>query len=189
MNEYFKKALKTIKQNWESYIPVAVCFLCLMLMNEYITAILNEARICVVEKMDVKWFGVITIMSALVYIAVLSYKIYLRNFYVSHSTINWWLTLSTIYSFYRFYNNEFEFWGLDFLSLHIAYLDFWFLPLLILLIYKVVYHAKRVNPEKKCLILKDNAIENGDDDIFGYNDIAKRLLSGISPLQRKVLTH
>lgn len=177
MNEYFKKALKTIKQNWESYIPVAICFLCLMLMNEYITAILNEARICVVEKMDVKWFGVITIMSALVYIAVLSYKIYLRNFYVSHSTINWWLTLSTIYSFYRFYNNEFEFWGFDFLSLHIAYLDFWFLPLLILLIYKVVYHAKHDNTEKKCLILKDNAIEKDADDIFGYNDIAKRLLS------------
>ena len=44
-------------------------------------------------------------------------------------------------------------------------------------IYKVVYSTKHDNTEKKCLILKDNAIENGADDIFGYNDMAKRLLS------------
>lgn len=180
MRDIFKDILRSIKQNWKSYVPVAICFLGLMLLNEYVTAILNKGRIYIVEKMNITWFGIISIFSAFVYIFVIVKKIISRHFYVSHSTINWWLTLSTIYSYYRFYNSEFEFWGRDINCLHIAYLDIWFLPLTILVIYKVFYYANHEKAEKKCLILRDNAIEDSADDIFRYNDIAERLLFELS---------
>lgn len=53
------------------------------------TAIINEARIGLDERMDVTCFGIISINSALVFITLLINKKYLRNFYDSHNTINW----------------------------------------------------------------------------------------------------
>lgn len=169
----------SICDSYQHYIPSVVCFLGLMLAEKHITKWLTDLQENWIEDLNAQWFAVIIISSVTIYFAVIVWKIKNNRFYISHRTLNWWVCACIVYSYYRLFDSTFVFWGIDIRDVHFAYLDVLFLPLLLLVIYKIFYRYSSNGNDKRSVILHDDAISKPQEDIFGYVTIAKRLLDDL----------
>lgn len=181
-NEWFVIIWKSVCDSYHYYIPSVICFLGLMLTEKHITKWLTDLQKDWVEDLNQHWFAVITVMSVLLYVSVVLWKIIQKRFYISHKTVNWWAGSCIIYSYYRFFNSAFVFWGIEISATHIAYLDILYMPLILLVVYKIFYRYSSDNHDKGSRVLNDEAITKPHEDIFGYVTIAKHLLEDLKSI-------
>lgn len=101
---------------------------------------------------------------------------------LSVSHVGWLLCFVAVYVYYRIFDQTFYFWGFSIGEYHIAYMDFILAPLIQLAIiqYKIRKNKIDARLEGLCIIDKDEPIEIEDEDLFGYGNLIRSLLSDLS---------
>lgn len=116
-----------------------------------------------------------------------------KNAHLRFNGWAFWTLLTIIYSYYRFYSDSpFEFWKIgEYVAwMDIIYLiDVMFLILMILYVCRI-YTFEESEASKYSDLIRDDAIENDDDDKLGYDTIADELKERIDTvdLSRKAFS-
>lgn len=106
-----------------------------------------------------------------------------RKEVVSHKQIALLLLIATVYAYYRFRSSSpFVFGGVDIAKCHFAWVDWLWIPLFFRLFQFFLYRSLKTGEENKQLLLSDEAVKAPEDDLLGYGNYIKDLLSDIAAL-------
>ena len=103
---------------------------------------------------------------------------------LSISHIGWLLAFLAVYVYYRCFDHTFNFWGFSLGECHVAYMDFALAPLVQVAIiqYKIIKSKIDAKRDGLCIIDPDEPIEKEDEDLFGYGNLIRTLISDLSVL-------
>ena len=95
---------------YRSYVIVTVACLLLLFTKSHVIALLNN---CVhwLQSCSETWFAIIVTCFMLSLSAVIIGKIYYKKQHVAHTTLAFALFIILFYSYFRFIDDEYEFWG------------------------------------------------------------------------------
>lgn len=161
---------------YRSYVIVTVACLLLLFTKSHVIALLNN---CVhwLQSCSETWFAIISTCFMLSLSAVIIAKIYYKEQQVAHTTLAFTLFFILFYSYFRFIDDEYEFWG----SGWYKWCDIFFLPFLLLVIQKIVCGRRSKKEEDKpCLHIMDKPIDSPEEDRFGYDWMSQSLLEDLA---------
>lgn len=137
-----------------------------------------------------KWMaGCDTIVGGIFIIVVIAFLMWYlfdkwQKTKLSVSHIGWIVVAIAVYVYYRHFEHTFLFWGFDVLGRHFAYTDAF-----IVVLFQIGYYQYKINKQPcnaqiggLCMIDDDEPIEKVDDDILGYGNIIRSLLSDLDTL-------
>ena len=121
------------------------------------------------------FYAIIIIIIALAISVYLILKNYKYKLFISHKDIAFSSLALTIYSYYRFSADPFDFWPFGMWS----YTDALFLPYLTMIIIKLCYKKPKPSSKEDDYLLQDRPLEDVTNDIFGFDHIVKGLFDDL----------
>ncbi len=163
-------------------IAITICLL-LWFFEKYVTEAFFKASEFFSKCKETPW-AIIVIMLALLLSVYCLYKVFGNNKeYVSHKQIATLLVIAIVYVYYRVRKDApFEFWGFELGGYGIAWTDLLLLPLALRLFQAVVYKTPTTASESTQTLLSDKSIGSAEEDLLGYSNYVKDLLSDINTL-------
>jgi len=158
------------------YIIMIVTCILLLFMKEHIIAILDKVvpwlHLCSKD-----WFAVIITTWGVVLSALIANRIHQKKQHVADSTLASALFIIIVYSYFRFIDKTYIFWGLN----NYKWCDILYLPFVFLILQKIVCgRQKKDSEEIKCIHIVDKPIERPEDDQFYYDWMSAGLLSDLN---------
>lgn len=96
---------------------------------------------------------------------------------VAHSTFAAVLFIILFYSYFRFIDNSYEFWGIGLYK----WTDIVFLPFILFVVQMIVCNRQKYEgTNKNCSHISDKPIDNPSEDQFGYNWMSQSLLDDLA---------
>lgn len=163
-------------------IAIAICLL-LWFFEKYVTEAFFKASEFFSKCEETPW-AIIIILLALLLSVYCLYKVFGKNKeFVSHKQTAMLLVIAIVYVYYRVRKDApFGFWGFELGGYSIAWTDLLLLPLALRLIQAFVYQTPTMANESTQALLSDKSIGSAEEDLLGYNNYVKDLLSDINTL-------
>lgn len=96
---------------------------------------------------------------------------------VAHSTFAAVLFIILFYSYFRFIDNSYEFWGIGLYK----WTDIVFLPFILFVVQMIVCNRQKYEgPDKNCPHISDKPIDDPAEDQFGYDWMSQSLLDDLA---------
>lgn len=123
------------------------------------------------------WYAVLItglcLASSLVFVA----KIIERKQRVAHSTFALALFVIIVYTYFRFIDNTYQFWGIGWYK----WTDILYLPFALFAIQMIVCNRRNTSASNKdCLHVSDKPIADSAEDLFGYDWMSQSLLDDLA---------
>ena len=144
---------------------MAVACLFLLFTKPHVITLLNKCAQWLLPCSEM-WFAVMITGFILALSVILIAKIHDKRQQVAHSTLAFALFIILFYSYFRFIDNTFEFWGIGWYK----WCDLLFLPFILLVIQMIVCGKKKKEDNGKAsLHIMDKPIDRPEEDRFGYD--------------------
>lgn len=156
------------------------CFLLFLAEQPYITKLLHFIQTHAIEELSEFWLGCAVVTASTSILVYLHKKTIRNDLYIQHK----YLALATFwflfYLYYRCIDDTFVFWGwVHENHCYLAYTDTLFILYVFLLAKRIAYERKDCKVLTENTMILDVPIEDAADDFFGYNNMARALLSDL----------
>lgn len=123
------------------------------------------------------WYAVLITGLCLVLSLVYVAKIRERKQRVAHSTFALVLFVIIVYTYFRFIDNTYQFWGIGWYK----WTDILYLPFALFAIQMIVCNRRNTSASNKdCLHISDKPIVDSAEDLFGYDWMSQSLLDDLA---------
>lgn len=159
---------------WEykSYVIMIVACVVLLFIKQHVVSFLDKCTEWIHSCSEL-WFAVLITGGSLVISACMVAKIIKKKQAVAHSTLAIAMFLILFYSYFRFIDNTYNFWGLGWYK----WCDIVFLPFIILTIQKIICDKKEKDSLTNGFYIIDKPIEEPSEDRFGYDWMSLSLMN------------
>lgn len=167
--------MKTRQKIWNIaryYIVMIVACIFLLFIEEHVICFLEKCTQWLQPCTEL-WFVILFLGGCLAASWLIIVKIKAKKQLVAHSTMATALFIVLFYTYFRFINISFEFWGLGWFK----WCDALFIPFLLLLLQMIVCGKKNDTDSKTpCFHIIDKPIETPEEDRLGYDWMSQSLL-------------
>jgi hypothetical protein len=164
----------------KSYVIMIVACILLLFIKEHILALLDKV-VSWLHLCSKEWFAVIITTAGIVFSILIIYEIHKKKRQVANSTLATVLFIIVVYSFFRFIDNTYLFWGLDYYK----WCDIIYFPFILLILQKIICRRPPKDLNNTCIHIVDKPIERAEDDRFYYDWMSKGLLSDLETVDVK----
>lgn len=171
----FNGFMGKIEKYWntyKSYVILIVACILLLIAKTHVISMLDR----IVEWLGVcseGWFAVFITGLSITLSLIPLLKIKEKKQKVARSTFAAVLFIILFYSYFRFFDHSYEFWGLGWYK----WTDILFLPFILFVVQMVICNRQKYeNPDKNCPHISDKPIDDPAEDQFGYDWMSQSLL-------------
>ena len=165
--------------SWSYIIAIALGFFMLFTKSHLIKII--DKIVTWMECCSEEWIWFVVLISGVCLFLSINeaVKIYRKEQQVAHSTIAAVSFIVSFYSYFRFVDNTYEFWGLGWYK----WCDILYLPFVLFIIRAIVCgkHKSGKN-ENACQYIPDRPINDPREDLFKYSWLSQSLLDDLSTI-------
>lgn len=157
---------------YRSYVIMAVACILLLFMKSHVLALLDKA-VMWLQPCSHAWFAVLITGVCLALSIVITERIKEKKQRIAHSTLAAAIFVVLTYTYFRFIDVDYEFWGISWYK----WSDILYLPFVLLVIQKIVCGRQKTNnPDKACLHVIDKPIEDPSEDRLGHDWMSDSLM-------------
>lgn len=176
--------MKKSEELWsiiKSYVIMIVTCILLLFIKEHIIALLDKV-VSWLHSCSKEWFAVIITSAGIVLSAIIAYDIHQKEKQVANSTLASALFIIIVYSYFRFIDKTYIFWGANYYK----WCDILYMPFVLLILQKYVCRrTKMILKDKTSNQIVDKPIENPEDDKFFYDWMSEGLLTDLDTVDVK----
>lgn len=159
-----------------SYVVMTVACILLLFIKVHVISVLEKCAQWLEPCSDV-WFAVLFSGICLVTSAIIISKIIAKKQHVAHSSIAAAMFIMLFYTFFRFIDGSFEFWGIGLYK----WCDALYVPFVLLIVQMIVCgKQKSKDTANASLHIIDKPIEKPTEDRFGYDWMSQSLLDDLA---------
>lgn len=176
-----KKKIEKIWSIIKSYVIMIVACILLLFIKEHILALLDKV-VSWLHLCSKEWFAVIITSAGIILSAIIAYDIHQKEKQVANSTLASALFVIIVYSYFRFIDKTYIFWGANYYK----WCDILYIPFVLLILQKYVCgRIKMIHKDKTSNQIVDKPIENPEDDKFFYDWMSEGLLTDLDTVDVK----
>lgn len=159
---------------WEykSYVIMIVACVVLLFIKQHVVNFLDKCTEWI-HSCSVLWFAVLITGSSLVLSVCMVAKIIKKKQAVAHSTMAIAMFAVLFYTYFRFIDNTYNFWGLGWYK----WCDIVYLPFILLTIQKIICYKKQKDSLTSGFYIIDRPIEGPSEDRFGYDWMSQSMMN------------
>lgn len=159
-----------------SYVIMMVACMFLLFTKVHVIGVLEKCAQWL-EICSEGWFAVLFTGVCLATSALITNKIIAKKQHVAHSSMATLLFFVLFYTYFRFANSDFEFWGIGWYK----WCDALYIPFLLLLIQMIICGRQKAKDTGNASVhIIDKPIEKPTEDRFGYDWMSKSLLDDLA---------
>ena len=159
-----------------SYVVMTVACILLLFIKVHVISVLEKCAQWLEPCSDV-WFAVIFTGTCLVTSAIIISKIIAKKQHVAHSSMAAAMFIVLFYTFFRFVDGSFEFWGIGLYK----WCDALYVPFVLLIVQMIVCGKQKSKDTATAnLHIIDKPIDKPTEDRFGYDWMSQSLLDDLA---------
>ena len=161
---------------YRSYVILIVVCILLLMVKPHVISLLDR----IVEWLSVcskGWFALLITGASFAVSFIILLTIKAKEKKVAHSTLAVVLFVTLFYSYFRFIDQSYEFWGLGWYK----WTDILYIPFIMFVVQMVVCNRHKIeSPNNYCLHISDKPIDDPREDQFGYDWMSQSLLDDLA---------
>lgn len=161
---------------YRSYVILIVVCILLLMVKPHVISLLDR----IVEWLSVcskGWFALLITGASFAVSFIILLTIKAKEKKVAHSTLAVVLFVTLFYSYFRFIDQSYEFWGLGWYK----WTDILYIPFIMFVVQMVVCNRHKIeSPNNDCLHISDKPIDDPREDQFGYDWMSQSLLDDLA---------
>ena len=170
-------------RDYRYYLKAIVALIILWLLELYITDIFGIIAAALSKCRKLPLIIILITLSLGLSVYCLCKTIGKRKEVVSHKQIALLLLIAVVYAYCRFRSSSpFVFWGYELANFCFAWSDWLLIPLFFRLLQFFLCKNPKALGKNNQLLLSDNSIKKPEDDLLGYGNYVKDLLSDIATI-------
>lgn len=159
-----------------SYVIMMVACMFLLFTKGHVVDVLEKCAQWL-EPCSEGWFAVLFTGISLATSALIITKLIAKKQHVAHSTMAASLFVVLFYTYFRFVNSDFEFWGFGWYK----WCDALYIPFLLLIVQMIICGRQKPNDSGNTSVhIIDKPIEKSTEDRFGYDWMSLSLLDDLA---------
>lgn len=157
-----------------SVIVLITCLFLLLFSPQIISFLHNIVKW--IEPCPQWCFAILFSFLAIKLTVKIAYINYRNKLHISDCSFAFVMLMTIVYSFFRFFNHEFEFWPIE--SIY-KWTDILYAPCILIFFLKFI-NKKRITPSHQPVLFADNPITKPKEDYLDYDQLSEGLLNDLN---------